>query len=170
MTFNKSAIKAWRRACHKEIDRLSGDQADRFRPAGLVVMTVYAFGTDVQTLVDLSGQPAPFVREILKRLRAQRVLSGQTLRVNWNESGVMGTVSLACDLLVAVGDIHRPIDPVRSAALKGKAGRKRGGTNRPRVTPAPGAVFTPKISAVPNQHYQITEQGRQAHPARLEGQ
>jgi hypothetical protein len=162
--FEKEQIKRWRRTCHKEIDRLgtTGD-GDVFRATGLVVMSIYAFGTDVQTLATLSGQTPAFVRNVLKRLRQQRILSGQRLRVNWNDKGFRGEISLCCDLLVAIGDVVRPVDPKRSAALKGKAGRKLGGANQrrtPKVTP--GAVFTPQVKAVPNQLYQISDQGRRS--------
>lgn len=155
MLYDKDAVKRWRRRCHKEIDRLNGRVAnDQFRAVGLVAMSVYAFGTDLDTLVALSGQSAPFVRNVLKRLRAQRVLKGQTLRVNWNDTdNISSIVSLGLDLLVATGEVVRPVDPVRSAALKGKTGRKRGGTNRPKVTIPTGAVFTPKVQPVPNQLY-----------------
>src|SRR5262245_46493131 len=99
--FDKQQIKRWRRACHKEIDRLgTTGSADRFRAIGLIAMSIYAFGTDVTTLTTLTGQPSKMVRDVLKRLRTQGVLKGQTLRVNWNDKGFRGEVSLCCDLLV----------------------------------------------------------------------
>lgn len=158
MTYTKDSIKRWRRTCHKEIDRLGtyGD-ADSFRATGLVVVSVYAFGTDVSTLCVLTGQSPEVVRNVLKRLRQQRILTGQRLRVNWNEKGFCGVVSLCCDLLVVVGEVVRPVDAKRSAALKGKAGRKAGGTNKRRVTLLTGAVYTPQVQAVPNQMYQIAK-------------
>jgi hypothetical protein len=163
MPYDRQSIKRWRRTCHKEIDRLGacGD-ADHFRATALVAMSVYAFGTDVTTLSDLSGQSPAFVRTVLKRLRQQRVLSGQCLRVNWNEKGLVGMVSLCCDLLVAVGEVMRPVDPKRSAALKGKAGRKRGAANRKRIPLTSGASYSPKVTPVPNQLYQIAPNGREA--------
>lgn len=158
MSYTKDSIKRWRRTCHKEIDRLGTyGHADSFRATGLVVMSVYAFGTDVTALAEITGHSPKFVRDVLKRLRQQRVLSGQRLRVNWNEEGFSGVVSLCCDLLVAIGEVVRPIDARRSAALKGKAGRKTGGTNKRRVTLPAGAVYSPHVQAVPNQMYQIAK-------------
>lgn len=160
MTYTKDAIKRWRRTCHKEIDRLGAfHDADSFRAVGLVAMSVYAFGTDVTTLAEMTGQTPELVRNVLRRLRQQRILTGQRLRVNWNDEGFSGVVSLCCDLLVAVGEVVRPVDPKRSAALKGKAGRKAGGTNKRTTVLSAGAVYTPQVHAVPKQLYQIAKGG-----------
>lgn len=156
--FEKESIKRWRWTCHKEVDRLDGKNGDPyFRAAALVAMSIYAFGTDVAVLSELSGQTPGFVRTILKRLRQERVLTGQRMRVSWNDKGAEGEISLVCDLLVATGHVTRPPDPKRSAALKGKAGRKRGGTNRTRKVVSEGAVFTPQVKPVPEQLYQIVK-------------
>ena len=110
--------------------------------AGMVLAAVHGFGTDVSLLVELSGQPEAFVRGVLKRARATRLLVGQTLRVAWNSKH--GIFALAMDSMVAEGSLYRPPDPKRSAAAKA---RPRGPDKKPRArrnTVATG-VYTPKM-------------------------
>ena len=141
--FPKDEIKRWRRVVHKELSRVGFSGDDPKRLPAVVMIAVSGFGTDRSVLCEITGQPESFVRAVLTRLRKQRVLSGQALRVSWDDPGFDGTVAVVLDALVAAGDVARPVDPKRSKGLKGKAGRKAGGINRPRTVIAPGAVFTP---------------------------
>jgi uncharacterized protein with NAD-binding domain and iron-sulfur cluster len=95
-------------------------------------------------ICEVVGQPEAFVKPTLKRLRQQRALSGQTLRVAWTDKKT-GGFAWILDAMVAHGDLARPVDPKRSQALKG---RKRGPDKqprRPRTKVVSGAVFTPKV-------------------------
>lgn len=142
--FSKPQIKQWRRAIHKEFRWLRMPSEDPTYRAGMVLAAVYGFGTDVGILATLSGQTDAFVRTVLKRARATRMLTGQTLRVAWNSKD--GLVALMLDSMVAEGSCSRPPDPRRSAAARK---RKRGPDTKPRAprTKAiPGAVFTPKVT------------------------
>lgn|SRR2546421_3416829 len=142
--FDKRAVKRWRRDIWRAFER------ERFKPAEIAAAMVFAavesFGTDVSVLVQITGHSGEYVRKVLKRLRKQRVLSGQSI----NASGYGGddfaqSVGACIDAGIAAGVFVHPVDPKRSAAQKARTAETRArGPRRRRVVVADGAVFTPK--------------------------
>ncbi len=140
--FDKHAVKRWRR----DIWRIFAK--DGFTPpelmAVLVLVGVSQFGTDLGVLSELTGSSAAYVTKVLRRLRKQRVLSGQTLRVRWEDDDD-GYLAAMLDAGVSAGLWVRAVDSKRSAAQKARAPETRHrGPKRPAVRVPTGAVFTPK--------------------------
>jgi hypothetical protein len=154
--FTPKQIKLWRRTTFREISRLGFKPERREFWAGMVMATVYSFGTDVATLCALTGYSDEFVRATLKRLRKTRVLVGQTMRVAWDDPGFTGQVALVCDVLTAGGVVNRPADPKRSAAQKARTASGKPRAPR-RASPKPSGPFTPKV-VKSNPLYEIAEE------------
>jgi hypothetical protein len=142
--FDKADVKRWRRTVHKELRRIRLPPDDAAYPAAMICAAIYCFGTDVAVLAEVSGQPEAAVKPTLKRLRQQRALSGQTLRVAWNDEKT-GGFALLLDAMVAAGDLIRPVDEKRSAAHKGKHSGPRK-PRQPGQASEPGAPFRPKVT------------------------
>ena len=142
--FEKADVKRWRRTIHKELRRvrLSPSDGPSYQVA-MVLAAVYGFGTNAALLSELTGQSVEYVKTTLKRLRQQRILSGQTLRARW-EDKKHGGFAWIIDAMVGAGDLARFVDPKRSAAHKGRHSGPRT-PRRPRVTIAKGAIFSPKM-------------------------
>jgi hypothetical protein len=142
--FTKDQVKRWRRAVHKEFRWWRLPSEDPAYRAGMVLAAVYGFGTDVAIIAEVSGQTVDFIRAVLKRARATRLLTGQTLRVGWNTKE--GAFALLLDAMVAEGSLSRPPDEKRSAAAKA---RPRGPDKKPRARRLHipnGAMFSPKVT------------------------
>jgi len=122
----------------------------------MVCATIYCFGTDVSVLVELSGQSAAVVRAVLTRLRKTRVLTGQTLKAGDGWKGKHGAFGLMLDAMVAAGELYRPADPKRSAAIRRRVMPTRRAPYKTRTVVAPGAVYTPKV-AKSNPMYGLAE-------------
>ena len=112
--------------------------------ACMVLAAVYGFGTDISVLVEVSGQTEIFVRTLLRRARKTRMLTGQTLRVGWNDKKT-GQLALLLDAMTGISDLYRPPDEKRSAAAKTRMKPVSRKQPAPRQVVLPGAVFTPKI-------------------------
>jgi hypothetical protein len=136
--FEKADIKRWRRACHKELDAL--DATPAMRGPGLILCGVLGFGTDRTVLQEITGRPEVEVRLVLRKLRQQGILRGQTLRTGWLHNK-HGWCAFLLDVMVAAGDISRTTPTPRVVRRRTAVRQPR----RPRVTPPPGAVFTPKM-------------------------
>jgi hypothetical protein len=144
--FDKSRVKRWRRDSWGELRRLGLDTSKPECAAGLVMVGVYSFGTDLDVLNEVTGLPRGFVRDVLKRMRKERILVGQTMRVRWDKAGMEGAVALTCDALVISGLVNRPPDPKRSAAQRRVVRTPSATPRQRRVPPASGAVFTPRVA------------------------
>jgi hypothetical protein len=144
MQFNREDVKRWRRAVHKELRWCKLPSDDAVYRAAMVASGIYCFGTNLDVLVEVTGQDRKFVRDTLKHFRSRRVLVGQTLRIDWNDPK-SGAFALLLDAMVGAGEIDRPPDPKRSAAQRA---RKSSGERKPyrKRTPQPQGVFTPKVT------------------------
>ena len=141
MLFERADVKRWRRIVHKELKRARMPSNDPTYPAAMVCAAVYCFGTNRAVLLEVSGVEEAIVTATLKRLRKERVLSGQTLHAGWNDKK-HGWMAWFLDAVVGSGDLVRPVDPQRSAAHKGK----HGGPRKPRrVVPPPNEPQAPKM-------------------------
>jgi hypothetical protein len=142
--FDKADVKRWRRVIHKELRRMRLPSDDPTYPAAMVLAAIYCFGTDVSVLAEVTGVNEQRVRQTLKALRKRGIVVGQRLRTAMTDEKT-GGFAWILDAMVASGDLYRPPDPKRSAAMKG---RKRGPNKqprRPRTKIMPGAIFTPKV-------------------------
>ena len=142
--FQRDDVKRWRRVVHKELRRMRVFPEEASYPAAMVTAAIYCFGTDVEVLAETSGHPADYVTRVLKRLRQHRVLTGQRLRVAWEDEKT-GGFAWGLDAMVACGDLVRPVDPKRSAAHKGR----HAGPRKPRTVrakPEPQTPFRPAIT------------------------
>jgi hypothetical protein len=119
-----------------------------FKPAQMnavmVMAAVDAVGTNPKLIGELVGVSTEYVTKVLRRLRAQRLLRGQTLRVRWDEPGFDGFVSFVLDAMVSTGELVRPPDEKRSAAQKARAPETRARGPRAKRTRMPVGAFTPK--------------------------
>lgn len=144
MDFDPRKVKRWRR------DVWRAYEAAGFKPAeiiaAMVLAAVVSFGTDPNVLSKITGSSEAYVRQVLKRLRQQRVLSGQTLRAGWLGSDEdAANIGAVLDAGVAACIFTRSPDPKRSAAQKARKPETYArGARRRRTIVAPGAVFTPK--------------------------
>jgi hypothetical protein len=142
--FSPARVRRWRRDVFRTLTGM-GIKPSPMLTAGMVLAAISGFGTDPLVLRELVGADETFLRRIVRRLRKQRVLVGQTLRVNWDDEGFAGVVAVCCDVLVATGCVARPVDPARSAAMKARTvpTRKPRQRARRKVTVL-GTVWTPK--------------------------
>lgn len=156
--FDQTALRRWRRDVLRELSK-AGFQNPAAMGAGLIMVSAAHFGTDVSILVELTGHDDRFVRKVLKRLRAERIITGQKVRIRWNDEGhdgFAGFVAFCCDALVAAGECYRPVDPKRSAAQKVAAQKRDMTKPRRRVKVPEGAMFSPRqIKA--NPFYDLEE-------------
>lgn len=157
--FERGKVRRWRRDMWRELVRagFSPQRDTRKMSAALVLFAVSAIGTEITALMELTGLQAPFIRATLKRLRQQRILTGQKLRTAWDSEA--GGVAVMLDAMTAAGELYRPPDPKRSAAQRRRApeSRARGPrAKRPPVTLAPGVVFTPP-AVKSNPYYGLSE-------------
>lgn len=159
--FSQPTIRNWRRAVFREIKTLGFTPGYPGFSAAMVMAAVYGFGTDTGVLSEITGHGEEYIKTVLKRLRKTRILSGQTLRVRWDKEGFEGLVALACDALVASGNVERPPDPKRSAAQRGRTDGRGRGTPKVRSAARPSGAFTPKVVQA-NPLYQIA--GKQEKP------
>jgi hypothetical protein len=138
--FDSKKTKRWRRDIWR-IFEAQGFKAMEIMPA-MVMAAVAEFGTDPSVLAEITALSTDYVKKVLKRLRRQRILVGQTMRTRWDE-----TLAAELDAMAAAGLITRRfVDPKRSAAQKARAPETRArGPRRKRATVLPGAVFTPKV-------------------------
>lgn len=141
--FEPKSIRRWRRDVWRVFDK------EGFKPteimAGLVLAAVSAFGTDPDVLSEITGHSTEYVRKVLKRLRRERVLRGQTLRAAWGDNET-GSFAVLLDGMVAAGIMTREINDKASAAQKARAPETRArGPRRPSTKVAVGAVFSPQI-------------------------
>lgn len=144
---DKVAIRRWRRTVFRVIQSID----KRWKPtdsafsAAMVMAGIDGFGTDVGVLVELTGFSEPFVGQVLRRLRKSRLVVGQTMRVQWDDTDAFtGSVAFVADALVGAGLVDRTPDPKRSAAAKTRRHSSPSVPRRARVRVAEGAVFTPK--------------------------
>lgn len=124
--------------------------------AAMILAAVAAIGTDPSALSTLTGLSVDYVRKVTTRLRQQRILRGQTIRVAWmREHGDLAAILDGC---VAAGRFTRAsVDEKRSAAQKARRPETYArGPRRPRTTILPGAVFTPK-QQIANPLYGLPE-------------
>jgi hypothetical protein len=103
-------------------------------------------GTTPTALRELTGLSDAYCLKVLRRLRKQRVLSGQTLRVAWGQEGDLGNLAVVLDGMVALGECVREPDDKRSAAQRARAAETRARGTRAKAT-KPMGVFTPKQQA-----------------------
>ncbi len=141
--FDVGRVRRWRKQVYREFQRAG------FTPAAImaqwVLAGVAAVGPDLDVLSELTGHSPAYVKTVLKRLRKQRVLQGQTLRGAWDHPD-HGSFAVMLDAGVAAGVFARGVDQTRSAAQKARKPETRArGPRRPRVPVTPGAVFTPKV-------------------------
>jgi hypothetical protein len=142
--FDRRRVQRWRRDIWRTFDKCGFTPPEIM--AAMVLAAVAAVGTDLGVLSELTGHSTGYVRKVLKRLRAARILSGQTLRTPGVADGMDGHVGTVLDAGVAAGIFARFPDPKRSAAQKARAPETRArGPRRPRVVVALGAVFTPNV-------------------------
>lgn len=141
--FERESVKRWRRVVHKELRWLKLPSEDVVYRAAMVCAAIFCFGTNVDVLIEITGQDKARVRSVLKRLRKMRVLSGQTLRASGKWEGDQGAFGLMLDAMVAAGELYRPVNEKRSAAQKA---RKVSGPRKPRTKREPQVVFQPKVT------------------------
>lgn len=158
--FDKHRVKRWRR----DVWRIYEQQG--FKPAeilaAMVLAAVASFGTDVSALSEITGHSTAYVTKVLRRLRKQRVLSGQTLRTPGMSDDANGHFGAVLDAGVAAGIFSRFVDPKRSKAQQARKPETRTrGPRRKRETPTAGAVFTPKVQKS-NPLYGLPEWEKQA--------
>ena len=163
--FEKKAIRHWRRFIFREVEKIGFRPAHRGFSAAMVMMTVYSFGTDVDVLVELTGFSAEFVIKTLRRLRKQKILVGQKMRVaRWDDDGALGAVGVALDALVAADEVSRFPNPKASAAQKARAPETRARGPRTRRAPKAVGIFTPQVKNC-DSLYGLTADQRQQFDA-----
>jgi hypothetical protein len=140
--FDKQKIRKWRKQVWRVLAR-EGFQPAHMNPV-MVMAAVDVVGTNPALVSSLVGVSIDYVTKVLRRLRKQRVLSGQTLRVRWDEPGFEGRVAFILDAMVATGEVVRPPDEKRSAAQKARAPETRVRGPRGKRSQAPVGAFTPK--------------------------
>lgn len=140
---DKKAIRRWRRDVWRIFEKEGFTPAELM--AALVLAAVAFFGTDLDVLCELTGHSRDYCRKVLRRLRKQRVVSGQKLRTAWHDDKAGGLATIL-DAGVAAGMFSRSPDPKRSAAQKARAPETRHrGPTRPRAILPAGAMFTPEM-------------------------
>lgn len=134
-TFDRSEIRRFRRDVWRAM-RDAGLHPARI-PAASVIVAVAVVGSHVPSLSAVTGLSQEAVVRVLRRLRKERVLSGQTLRVAWHMEGVAGELGLILDAMIATGELVRGVDEKRSASQKTRAPETRArGPRRPRTVVA----------------------------------
>lgn len=142
--FEKVSVKQWRRVVHKELRGTGLPSEDPVYRACFVLAGIFCFGTDVEVLVEVSGQTADFVRAVLKRARRTRILSGRRLMVAWLQAGI-GGLAVILDAMTVIGDLYRGSDPKRSAAAKARKNPAARSARPPRQKVEPGTIFSPTV-------------------------
>lgn len=142
--FEARRVTRWRRDVFRIFER------EGFKPAeimaAMVLAAVAVVGTDLGVLSELTGHSTLYVRKVLKRLRREGIVRGQTIRTPGVSEGFEGHVGTMLDAGVAAGLFARFVDPKRSAAQKARAPETRArGPRRPRAIVPSGAVFTPQV-------------------------
>lgn len=141
MTFDKAKVRRWRRTVWREFTGMGFLPTHMHAP--MVLAAIDAVGTGPTLIAELVGVSEEYVTKVLRRLRKQRVLQGQTLRIGW-DSKDSGWMAVALDAMVATGDLTRPPDPRRSAAQKARAPETRTRKPQTKRTKAAVGMFTPK--------------------------
>lgn len=143
MTMDEKKVRRWRR----DVWRACASQG--FPPAeiqaGLVLAGIVAIGTDPDLLSELTGLSMAYVVKVTKRLRSERVVSGQKVRAAWMSGDDMRReVGAVLDVGVAAGVFTRKhVDPKRSASQKARAPETRArGKRGPRAKVEPGTQPT----------------------------
>lgn len=155
MIFEKQRVVKWRRFVWRELVKLGFHPQRNFKEltAGMITIAVAHFGTDPSALSEITGSSQDSVKRVLKRLRKQKILVGQKMRVTaWDDDGFKGTLGLALDLMAAGGEITRTPSATRSAAQNARKPETyaRGLTHsrRRRAVVPVGSVFTPQQVSV----------------------
>jgi len=103
--FNLKRVQRWRRDVWRIFEHAGFQPAQIM--AALVLAAVASFGTDLEVLSEVTGHSTDYVRKVLRRLRAERVLRGQTIRAAWADEN-SGSFAVALDAGVAAGMFTRP--------------------------------------------------------------
>jgi hypothetical protein len=142
--FDPRRVKRWRRDVWRGFEK-GGLTAAQISGA-MVLAGVVAVGTDVGVLSELTGLSEDYVRKVLRRLRKERILVGQTIRASWlDDDSATASVGAVLDAGAAAGIFARFVNDKRSAAQKARKPETRArGPRRPKVAVPSGAMFTPK--------------------------
>lgn len=112
--------KRWRQDVWRIFEREGFTPAEIM--AAMVMAGIAAVGINRPRLVELTGCSDAYVLKVIRRLRKQRILSGQSLRLAWDSKSdpFAQRVAVALDAGVAAGTFARFVDPKRSAAQKAR--------------------------------------------------
>ena len=160
--FDPKRIRRWRRDIWRLLQGLDFKPVQI--PAGMILLAVQSFGTDAQVLSEVTGSSVDYVKKVLKRLRKQRIVTGQTLRARWDDpDDFRSAINVMLDAGVAAGIWSRFPNPKRSAAQKARRPETRATGPRYRAPQVPeGAVFTPKqIQGNKNHWYGLSKEERE---------
>jgi hypothetical protein len=117
VSLDRARVRRWRRDVYRAF--ASGGLKPIQIQAALVMAGVDALGTHLPTLSELTGLSENYARKVLRRLRRERILVGQTLRVRWGHPDE-GEFAALLDAMVASGELARFPDQKRSMAQKAR--------------------------------------------------
>lgn len=146
--FDKKAVRRWRRDVFRALQSSGYNPAESM--AGMVLAAVIAIGTDITAISALTGLSTDYALKVVKRLRKQRIVQGNTLSAAWAAKGddMQHEVGAVLDCGVAAGVFVRSVDPKRSAAQKMRKPETRArGQRGPRKVREANVIAPPKIRA-----------------------